>query len=123
MTASERSLGRLASLMTDVDFPQLGKTTPVRQRGTRYRRTVAFLASFVVSRQYMYYSSWSGLGSFGGLVPFLISGAKGGRFSENRGKKTRTRILAFLDWWFEGKSGTPKSVAKLNNMKMVRKNS
>ena len=120
--------------MTDVDFPQLGEARAVKQRGTRYYHTVAFFPSSVTSRHYVYYSSWSGLGSSGRpgpfLVlswsfpgPFLVSGAKGEMFSSQGGWLIKTPILACLDWWFEGNVGTQKSDAKLNNVKIVRKKS
>ena len=106
-----------------VDFPQWGEARTVKQRGTRYYHERAFLPSSVTSRHYVYYSSWSGLGSSGRFGPFLVSGAKGEIFFAKGGKLIKTPILACLDLWLGGYSGTQKSDAKLNNVKIVRKKS
>ena len=44
MMAFAKSLGKLASLMTNVDFPQQGDAAVICQRGTRCYRTPESLA-------------------------------------------------------------------------------
>lgn len=60
MMASVKSLGKLASLMTNVSFPQRNGAAIICQRGTRYYRTFESFPSSIPSEHYEYHLSSSG---------------------------------------------------------------